>query len=551
MDIQERRTTLPADPRKIAQYLEASRSEMSAHGLTLADQPLGIVYLLMWNHVALDATAQDHSTLSGAFGEQLGPARTSRATAIVHLAMFEAVNAISRKHPSYRNTQTSILSRLQLPADQLAPETASIERAIIEAGYRTLVALYPEKKAALLDVAYGLDLEMVGDVRDPGRERDPRMILGEAVGAEAANAILSMRMNDGSELPDLSSKDFDSPNPNTWHQDPVSQLPVALGGNWSRVMPFAIDSASSFRPGSPNCPVDTLEEGKLRRVPDFSDPEFLNSPEFIASYKDVKDLGGDPNANISAARWPTPTSRTGSGDPSSPNPADNSNQTFVGIFWGYDGTALLCAPPRLYNMIATSVALRERPITTVEDMSQYLAYINMAMADAGIAAWDAKYHFLVPRPVTYIRAVSVDATPAGSRNPRWTPLGAPVTNGTDAGRNLTPPFPAYPSGHATFGGAIFKAMTLYFKHLDPNFPEAGIPFEFVSDEYNGLNRGPGESLPRQRAVVQFGSFEEAEALNARSRIYIGVHWDFDGDHGVLMGNKVAADVFAKFITPAP
>ena len=53
-------------------------------------------------------------------------------------------------------------------------------------------------------------------------------------------------------------------------------------------------------------------------------------------------------------------------------PADNSNQTFVGIFWAYDGTALLCAPPRFYNMIATSIALGERKITTVEDMASFL-----------------------------------------------------------------------------------------------------------------------------------------------------------------------------------
>jgi hypothetical protein len=232
-------------------------------------------------------------------------------------------------------------------------------------------------------------------------------------------------------------------------------------------------------------------------------------------------------------------------------PPDNTNQTVVGIYWGYDGTALLCAPPRLYNMIATSVALKEKPIANVEEMSQYLAYVNLAMADAALAAWDAKFHFLIPRPVTYIRAVDADDTPAGARNPRWTPLGAPVTNGIDAGRNLTPPFPSYPSGHASIGGACFQAMIKYYQSLDSTFPEAGIPFEFVSDEYNGMNRGPGETTFRKKVVASFSSFKEAEELNARSRIYLGIHWKFDADHGILQGNKVADDVFSKFVQPTP
>jgi hypothetical protein len=280
-------------------------------------------------------------------------------------------------------------------------------------------------------------------------------------------------------------------------------------------------------------------------------PPAFDSPEFVTAYKEVKNLGGDPNAKISTDRWPTLTSRTGAANPNDPNPADNTNQTFVGIFWGYDGTALLCAPPRLYNMIATSVALKERPITNVEDMAQYLALINVSMADAGIAAWDAKFHFLIPRPVTYIRSVDVDATPEGAQNPKWTPFGAPVTNGTDAGRNLTPPFPAYPSGHAAFGGALFQAMTLYFKKLDPMFPDDGVPFEFVSDEYNGINRGPGETAARKKVVAKFDTFKQAQDLNARSRIYLGIHWQFDADHGIQQGNKVAADVFRKLTGPAP
>ena len=161
---------------------------------------------------------------------------------------------------------------------------------------------------------------------------------------------------------------------------------------------------------------------------------------------------------------------------------------------------------------------------------------------------------MIPRPVSYIRTVDADGTPEGSRDPHWTPLGAPVSNGTDAGRNLTPPFPTYPSGHAVFGGAFFKAMTLYFQHTaDPGmpFPDDGIAFDIVSDEFNGLNRGPGEENPRKKVVAHFASFKEAERLNGDSRIYLGIHWKFDADHGIIQGNEVGKDVFNKFVMPTP
>jgi hypothetical protein len=497
------------------------------------DAPQGIIYLLLWNHLALDASALDHTTSSGFYGEQFGPTRTSRALAIIHLAMFEAVNAIKRNRPSYRNFQSTILKNVGVPIERIMPDTVSIDRAIVEAAYQSLSALYEEKKSTLFDVAYQTDLVGLGDIENGDGQRPSSMILAERIGAEAARVVLENRFMDGSELPDLSSSDFDSDNLKTWHQDPVSQLLPALGGNWARVRPFLIAAADSYRPGT----------GKFKDIL----PPAYDSNDFIKAYKEVKELGGDPNAALTDRRWTTQTSRSGSLNPSDPMPADNTNETFVGIFWGYDGTALLCAPPRLYNMIATSVALREQPLTAVEDMSQYLALINIAMADAGIAAWDAKYHFLIPRPVTYIRGADADNTPEGSRNPRWTPLGAPVTNGTVVGRNLTPPFPAYPSGHAAFGAALFEAMTRYFKTVDSSFPAEGIPFEFISDEFNGINRGPGDLVPRKKVIAKFDSFRHAEFLNARSRIYLGIHWQFDADHGIVQGRAVAEDVFGKFM----
>jgi membrane-associated phospholipid phosphatase len=428
--------------------------------------------------------------------------------------MFEAVNTISRKYESYNGLQEVIVKNAGIPKEMITADQVSINSAIVEAAYETLKALYP-KKTPFFDNAHDLDYtQLHGSMSS---------LLGEEIGRQAAKAVLALRANDGSELPDLSASDFDSNNPNTWHQDPITQLKPALGGNWFRVKPFEIASADAFLP---------------------KPPPLIGSADFVEPYKKVKRLGSDPHAVASGTRWPTQTVRTGAASPNNPVPADNTNQTFVGIFWAYDGTPSLCAPPRLYNMIATSVALNEVPISTVEDMSCYLAFINICLADAGIAAWNAKYHYLYPRPITVIRALSADSTPEGASDSRWTPLGGQVSNGPDSSKNLTPNFPSYPSGHATFGGALFRAMYRFLRT-----PPEGVKFHFISDEYNGLNRGLGESQPRQLAPADFQSFKEAEYLNAESRVYLGIHWEFDATEGIIQGNLISDDIYPKFVRP--
>src|SRR4029077_16710557 len=97
-----------------------------------------------------------------------------------------------------------------------------------------------------------------------------------------------------------------------------------------------------------------------------------------------------------------------------------------------------------------------------------------AMADAGVAIWESKYFYQFWRPVTGIRAAA-----DGMGDPTFTPLGAPAS--TLNGPNFTPPFPAYPSGHAGFGGALFQMLRHFYQTDD-------IAFTFVSDEFNGETR---------------------------------------------------------------
>jgi hypothetical protein len=181
--------------------------------------------------------------------------------------------------------------------------------------------------------------------------------------------------------------------------------------------------------------------------------------------------------------------------------------------------------------------------SNVVELARLLAPVNMAMADAGIAIWESKYFYQFWRPVTGIREADKgtgltgagDGNPTTVGDPTFTPLGAPASNLT--GPNFTPPFPAYPSGHAGFGGALFQILRKFYRRDD-------IALTFVSDEFNGVtldnNRNVRPFLPRR-----ISSLSEAEEENGQSRIYLGIHWAFDKTEGIAQGRRVADYVFAN------
>jgi hypothetical protein len=181
------------------------------------------------------------------------------------------------------------------------------------------------------------------------------------------------------------------------------------------------------------------------------------------------------------------------------------DQTFAGIYWAYDGTPSLCAPPRLYNQIALQIA--DQMGSSGIELARLLALVNIPMADSGVAIWESKYHYELWRPVTGIREADEGSGPSGAGDgnpatvgdPTFTPLGAPASNLT--GPNFTPPFPAYPSGHAGFGGALFQTLRRFYRRDD-------IPFTFVSDEFNGVTLG-NDGSARPLVPRSFASLSEA------------------------------------------
>jgi hypothetical protein len=254
----------------------------------------------------------------------------------------------------------------------------------------------------------------------------------------------------------------------------------------------------------------------LQSADQFRAPPFpaLTSADYAVAYDEVQRLGGDGLV--------TPTERT-------------PEQTMIGLYWAYDGTPSLCAPPRLYNQITVQIAAEQG--TDVVALARLLALVNVAMADAGLAVWEAKYHYDIWRPVTGIREADEgtgptgagDGNPATAGDPTFSPLGAPASNSGDP--NFTPPFPAYPSGHAGFGGALFQTLRTFFGTDD-------IAFTFVSDEFNGETLD-NQGTPRPLVPRSFRSLSEAEEENGQSRIYLGIHWSFDKTEGIAQGRRVA------------
>jgi len=245
---------------------------------------------------------------------------------------------------------------------------------------------------------------------------------------------------------------------------------------------------------------------------------------YTRAFNEVKTVGGD-NVSTLAVRTP--------------------DQTVAAVYWGYDGTPGLGTPPRMYNQIVVEIASQMG--SDAIELARILALVNVALADAAIACWESKYVYQFWRPIAGIRESDPGSGPTGAGDgnlltlgdPNFTPLGAPASN--LSGPNFTPPFPSYPSGHATFGGALFQM-------LRDVYGTDSIAFTFVSDEFNGVTRD-NQGRVRPRMARSFSSLSQAEEENGQSRVYLGIHWAFDKTAGIAQGRRVADYVFSNAFVP--
>lgn len=230
----------------------------------------------------------------------------------------------------------------------------------------------------------------------------------------------------------------------------------------------------------------------------------LRSAEYAAQFNDVKTLGRC-DAEAKGDRTP--------------------EQTEIAFFWANDVDGTYKPPGHLFDI--TRIVSEQRQLDVVEN-ARLFALVALAMGDAAIVAWDAKYSTDLDlwRPETAIQMADMDGNGATKTDRSWKPLSI----GKDRKR-FSPAFPAYVSGHATFGAAHAAIMRHYFGTDNVTFPAT------TED-------------PSAKDVTRvFHSFTTAALENARSRIYLGVHFQWDGDHGFLSGTALAEHVFATCLRP--
>jgi hypothetical protein len=269
---------------------------------------------------------------------------------------------------------------------------------------------------------------------------------GAQVGRLVAIAVLARRAGD--RATDAATYTA-SPSHGVWAPTAPGFVP-AMEPGWGRVRPFLLDSGSQFRPGPPPGP---------------------DSDAYRRDYQEIVAIGSSNSAT-----------RTG-------------DQTAAGRFW-------VATAAQRWNQLVRHLALT-RTLSPSEAARTFLL-LNLAGADAMIAAWDAKYTYNQWRPITAIRSRS--SMPAGSADSLWAPL------------IVTPPFPDYPAGHTAYAGAAERVLTEVFGAAP------GV-----------LSIASGGEPAQRRHYRTFADIAE-EVTNAR--VWAGVHWRESSIAGRALGRII-------------
>ncbi len=277
---------------------------------------------------------------------------------------------------------------------------------------------------------------------------------GKTVGAASAADIIALRANDGSE-PNSTYPGSGKPGVGQYRPTPPALAP-GINQQWGTVKPFLLKSDNQFRP-----------------VP----PPAVGSDEYKKALADV-------------AEWGSATSTKRSED-----------QTHIAQFYKQDAELTV-------NEAARLLAIAHK--TTTEQNALIFVLTDIAEADARIAIWDAKYHYLYWRPVT---ALNADEDGGVTNNyAKWTPLLA------------TPPHPSYPCGHCGTVQAGFDILKKFFgdsNTIELHTTTAGEPARTIK------------------------SLSDGESENSWSRVYGGIHYPTDNDASTKLGRQVAEYVLAN------
>lgn len=396
--------------------------------------------VLQWNRTVLNSIR----------AEKTPPPVASRALAMTHIAIYDALNEIEGNHRPYSYTFPGV--SLASPPPNASASTAA---------YIVLSSLFPARESIFR--TQWMKSFRPGD----GAIRNAAAL---AWGTYVGNLVVNNRRGDGATrtvaFTPLSGC-------GKWKPTAPALAPALLP-QWPRVAPFGVTKVIFFR---------------------IPEPPAFSSKAFADAYREVASLGSS-------------TSRTRTAD-----------QTQIAYFWE-DGAGSV-TPPGHWQVIAQGLSGRFL-LSRIEN-ARLFALLSIAQADAAISCWDSKYAHNYFRPITGIREHCFSRTDLAA-NPNWTPL------------LPTPPHPAYSSGHSTLSGASARILALYFGTDNISFS------------------GPSPDPARWPAVLRgvtrsWPSLSAAAAEAGQSRIYGGIHWQFDNTTGLKAGAAIADQTFDIQLRP--
>jgi hypothetical protein len=371
--------------------------------------------VIQWNQIA--------QTLFGT-----APSPALRNMAMLHIAMFDAINSIERDYTPYH-------------AQLKVSHGASADAAAAQAARDVLTALYPAQQA-MFDAALASQLASI----PPGLSAQ-----GRAAGSDSAQAVLEWRTGDGWPAEITQDPSYVLPPfPGLWQPTPPANS-FATFTFFPNVVPFALLTSTQFLPPPP----PTLTSARYAR--DLNETKLLGSA-------------------TSAARTP--------------------EQTLIAeLFAGVNTTI---AFHHVWNIVAGAVSQSEG--LSLIDTARTFVLVNVGVHDGLQTSFTSKFVYGLWRPVTAIRRANEDLNPDTEADPGWTPLLA------------TPPYPSYAGNASCLAAAAARAMQLAIGRDD-------VSFSITWPRTGGL---PNETR-------SFTGFWQLADQQARSRIYGGIHYQFDSD----------------------
>ncbi len=481
------------------QVMVAPKGYHLVHRMPAADFQPTVAY--QWLDILLEASGRD------AVRYAPRPTILSRTMAVVLTGMYDAWAAYDDIAVG-----TRLGGKLRRPKAERTQENK--EKAIAFAAYRTLLFVYPEDAEWIRE-----QFVKLGHNPDD-TSTDPTTPAG--VGNAAAAALIEFRTADGSNQSGkqeggdgkpysdytgyMAKNDKDKVNDAmSWRPYPFAKAtgemwPGFLTAQWGNVKPFALESPEQFRPPPP--PAWGSEQ--LER--EIDETLHANANLTLKQKAIVELMREGPRSTGQSGHW---------------------------------------------LQFAQDVSRRDKH-TLDEDIKLFFVVSNVVM-DAFIACWEAKRYYDTGRPYWWVRMKY-----AGKEIKAWAGPGQGVR--TIPGEQFqpyspaqfpTPPFPGYPSGHATASGAASRALELLtgsdrFGSIAIHSAGAVTEPGFTAAQIQAVDGKPATDVTTTEVRLYVPSFTKAGEMAADSRLWGGYHIRVDNEEGLILGRKIAMYAWPKY-----